>query len=98
MQTPVQDFIKTLSDHQLRVGLGITFTLLLSIVGLGATFVFNFFSGMNAKLDVIKDNHLHTIQDNTGKTVTLLEKVVEGQNEANIKAAELNGFIKAKMD
>lgn len=33
------------------------------------------------------ENHLHTIQENTGKTNVLLERVVEGQ-------AEMNGFLK----
>ncbi|MFL6314724.1 MAG: hypothetical protein ACJ71W_21675 [Terriglobales bacterium] len=102
MQTPVQDFLKTLSDHQLRVGLGITLTLLFSIVGFAATFVFKktkgFFETMDQKLDVIKDNHLTHIETSTGKTVELLEKLVEGQNDANLKAAELGAFIKAKMD
>lgn len=102
MQTPVQDFIKTLSEHQLRIGLGVTLTLLFSIVGVCSTFIFKkskaFFEAMDQKLDVMTNNHLHTIQDNTGKTVELLEKVVEGQNEANIRAAELNGFLKATRD
>ena len=36
------------------------------------------------------ENHLNTIQDNTQKTNTLLEKVVEGQ-------AEMNGFLKGRL-
>lgn len=36
------------------------------------------------------ENHLNTIQENTQKTNTLLEKVVEGQ-------AEMNGFLKGRL-
>ena len=39
---------------------------------------------------VLAENHLNTIQENTQKTNTLLEKVVEGQ-------AEMNGFLKGRL-
>lgn len=46
---------------------------------------------MNSRLATITENHLAHVQDNTSKTVELLEKVVEGQ-------AEMNGYLKGRFD
>jgi hypothetical protein len=90
-----KDIIDQLSPNQLRWALGISITLLLSLVATCTRFLYrksrDFFAGMNAKLDTIQNNHLHTIQENTGRSAELLEKLVEGQ-------AELNGYIKGKLE
>lgn len=71
---------------------------LLSILGAAAIYIFHkaseFIKKQAERLERIEtvqgvqaENHLHTIQGNTGKTVEILEKMQIGQ-------AELNGYLK----
>jgi hypothetical protein len=46
---------------------------------------------MNSRLTTITENHLTHVQENTAKTVELLERMVTEQ-------AELNGYLKGKLD
>lgn len=98
MQIPVQDFLNKLSSNELRVALGITLTLLLSGVGFALKVAKDFVVDMRSDIKHMRTNCLPTIQANTGKTAEVSEKLLEAQQEANVRAAELNGFIKAKWD
>jgi hypothetical protein len=59
--------------------------LLSSLVIFCATFAFKkgkqFFEAMNAKLDVIKDNHLTHIEGATSRTAELMEKMWKGRSK-----------------
>lgn len=94
MQFP-DDIIQHLTATQIRVGFEIAIGLLFSLTATVATFSFKkskqFFEAMDQKLNVIKDNHLHTIQENTGQTVELLEDLVKEQRE-------MNGYLKGRLD
>jgi hypothetical protein len=46
---------------------------------------------MNSRLTTITENHLTHVQENTAKTVELLERMANEQ-------AELNGYLKGKLD
>lgn len=105
----IKDIINQLSPAQLRVALLISSTLLFSIATAVCGFGFRWLKNewneskdtlkeVNQKLDLALTNHLPHIETYTGKVVELGEKLVEGQNEANIRAAELNAYIKAKWE
>jgi hypothetical protein len=94
--------VSHLDVTQLRIGFEILVALFCSLATFTAGFFLKrakaFFSGMDAKLDTIQSNHLTHIELHTAKSVELLEKILGGQNEANLKAAELNAWLKAKME
>jgi hypothetical protein len=121
-----KDIIQLLNTNELRIALGISLTLLFSIVtaGLGLLVkqaisakkdlsstkqtidkVNENIEDLNQKMDTALTNHFPHIEmytckaaENSEKSNQLLERFLEGQNEANIRAAELNAFIRAKMD
>jgi hypothetical protein len=102
MQIPVQEFINKLSDNQLRIGLEITVGLLVSLLGISATFAMKTAKKyvkqnndrqerIEMKVDKMATNCLPTIQANTGRAAELLERLLEGQ-------AEMNGYLKGKLE
>jgi hypothetical protein len=98
MQIPVQEFLNKLSPNQLRAALGITLTLLLSGFGFALKAAKDYVSDMKSDIKHMRTNCLPTIQANTGRQADIAEKLLESQQEANIRAAELNAYIKAKWD
>jgi hypothetical protein len=97
MQFP-DELINQLSPNTLKlvaiVSVGLLWSAAIYFMSKGKQFI----QGMDAKMEVIDDkldkiqsNCLTTIQANTGKAADLLERIAEGQ-------AELNGYLKGKLD
>ena len=97
-----KDIIDQLSPNQLKWALGISITLLLSLVATCTRFLYrksrDFFAGMNAKLDTITENHLTHIEQSTSRSAELLERIVDGTEKMVQGQAELNGYLRGKLE
>jgi hypothetical protein len=89
MQLP--DIINQFTPDQIKVVAIVSVGLLGSAALYFVSKSLKFFTSMKQDITSIKENHLHTIQDNTGRTVELLERMVYEQ-------AEFNSYLRGKLE